>query len=104
MNYKVLLPTSGTGSRLGDITKHTNKALVPLNGRPAVEYILASYAKDVPVVVTLGYRGEDVKKHRVIAISDLILQEVSPPEVDDVIRIEDDANRPDGKIESEHRT
>lgn len=42
------------------------------------------------------------KKHRVIAITDLILQEVSTPEVDDVIRIEDDANRPDGRIESEH--
>jgi mannose-6-phosphate isomerase len=44
------------------------------------------------------------KKHRVIAISDIILQEVSTPEVDDVIRIEDDSNRPDGKIESEHQT
>jgi len=44
------------------------------------------------------------KKHRVIAITDLILQEVSTPEVDDVIRIEDDAGRPNGKIEEEHRT
>jgi len=42
------------------------------------------------------------KKHRVIAITDIILQEVSTPEVDDVIRIEDDTNRPDGKIKSEH--
>jgi len=42
------------------------------------------------------------KKHRVIAITDLVLQEVSTPEVDDVIRIEDDSNRPDGKIEGEH--
>lgn len=44
------------------------------------------------------------RKHRVIAITDLVLQEVSTPEVDDVIRIEDDANRPDGKIESEHKS
>ena len=43
------------------------------------------------------------KKHRVIAISDIILQEVSTPEVDDVVRIEDDAHRLDGKIESEHK-
>lgn len=42
------------------------------------------------------------KKHRVIAISDVILQEVSTPHVDDVIRIQDDANRADGRIESEH--
>ena len=42
------------------------------------------------------------KKHRVIAITDVILQEVSTPEVDDVIRIEDDSNRSDGKIDHEH--
>lgn len=44
------------------------------------------------------------KKHRVIALTDIILQEVSTPEVDDVIRIEDDTNRSDGKIDSEHKT
>ena len=33
------------------------------------------------------------KKHRVIAITDIILQEVSTPEVDDVIRIKDDYSR-----------
>ena len=42
------------------------------------------------------------KKHRVIAITDIILQEVSTPEVDDVIRIEDDSERGDGRIDSEH--
>ena len=42
------------------------------------------------------------RKHRIIAKTDIILQEASTPEVDDVIRIEDDAHRPDGKIQSEH--
>ena len=42
------------------------------------------------------------KKHRVIALTDIILQEVSTPEVNDVIRIEDDANRQDGLVEGEH--
>ena len=44
------------------------------------------------------------KKHRVIALTDIILQEVSTPEVDDVIRIEDDTNRIDGRIDGEHKT
>lgn len=43
------------------------------------------------------------RRHRVIAITDIILQEVSTPEVDDVIRLEDDTNRPDGRIQSEHQ-
>jgi choline kinase/mannose-6-phosphate isomerase-like protein (cupin superfamily) len=42
------------------------------------------------------------KKHRVVAITDIILQEVSTPEVNDVIRISDDSSRGDGKIEHEH--
>jgi NDP-sugar pyrophosphorylase family protein/mannose-6-phosphate isomerase-like protein (cupin superfamily) len=44
------------------------------------------------------------KKHRVIAITDIILQEVSTPHVDDVIRINDEFNRMDGKIDAEHKT
>lgn len=50
------------------------------------------------------YNVAPPKKHRVIALTDLIIQEVSTPEVDDVIRIEDDTNRADGKIEGEHKT
>lgn len=43
------------------------------------------------------------KKHRVIALTDLILLECSTPEVDDIIRIDDDYGRKDGKIEEEHK-
>lgn len=50
------------------------------------------------------YNVSPPRKHRVIALTDLVMQEVSTPEVDDVIRIEDDTNRPDGKIDSEHKT
>jgi mannose-6-phosphate isomerase len=44
-----------------------------------------------------------LRKHRIIAKTDLILQEVSTPEVDDVIRVEDDTHREDGRIEHEHK-
>jgi choline kinase/mannose-6-phosphate isomerase-like protein (cupin superfamily)/thiamine kinase-like enzyme len=44
------------------------------------------------------------KKHRVIAITDIILQEVSTPEVDDVVRINDEFNRADGNVDAEHHT
>ena len=46
---------------------------------------------------------QPLRKHRVVALTNLILQEVSTPEVDDVIRIEDDTQRPSGRIESEHQ-
>lgn len=50
------------------------------------------------------FNVKPTRKHRVIALTDLILQEVSTPEVDDVVRIEDDNKRVDGKIEGEHKT
>ena len=41
-------------------------------------------------------------KHRIITLEDVTLLEASTPEVDDVIRIEDDTLRGNGRIESEH--
>jgi mannose-6-phosphate isomerase len=40
--------------------------------------------------------------HRLEAISDITLYEASTPHLNDVVRIKDDNNRPDGRIESEH--
>ena len=59
--YKVLVTTSGLGSRLKELTKETNKALIPINGRATISYVLDSYSKDVPIVVTLGYLADQVK-------------------------------------------
>ncbi len=41
--------------------------------------------------------------HRIEALTDILLYEISTPHLDDVIRIQDDANRTNGKIISEHR-
>ena len=59
--YKLLITTSGTGSRLGDLTKHTNKALVPIAGKLTLLYILDRYDAAIPIVVTLGYLGDQVR-------------------------------------------
>lgn len=40
--------------------------------------------------------------HRLEAVSDILLYEVSTPHLDDVIRISDDTNRAHGRIQSEH--
>jgi len=40
--------------------------------------------------------------HRVIAVTDLVFIEASTKELDDVIRLADDASRGHGKIDSEH--
>ena len=42
------------------------------------------------------------RKHRVIAKTDYTALEVSTPHLDDVVRFQDDANRPSGRIDTEH--
>jgi len=41
--------------------------------------------------------------HRMVAVTDLRFVEASTCHLDDVIRLQDDANRTHGKIESEHK-
>ena len=44
------------------------------------------------------------RKHRVIAITDYTAVEVSTPHLDDVQRFQDDTQRSDGKVNSEHKS
>jgi NDP-sugar pyrophosphorylase family protein len=57
----VLIPTSGTGSRLCHFTKYTNKSLVKVGDRYAICHIIESYPEDTRFVITLGYYGNHVK-------------------------------------------
>ena len=62
-NITVLLTCSGIGSRLGSITKYTNKALAKIGKKPAIGYIIESYPKDTEFVITLGHFGSHVKQY-----------------------------------------
>ena len=53
MQYKVLLTASGIGSRLGELTKFTNKSLVTIGNKPALAHIVEQYDADVEFVVTV---------------------------------------------------
>lgn len=60
--YKVLITTSGVGSRLGDLTTYTNKCLVRVGDKPAISYIIESYPFNTKFVITLGHYGTHVKQ------------------------------------------
>lgn len=62
MTYKLLITTSGIGSRLGKLTKNTNKALLKIWWKEIISYIIDIYPKDIEIIVTLWYKGEKVKK------------------------------------------
>lgn len=60
---KVLITTSGIGSRLGILTDFTNKSLVRVGSKPIISHIIDSYPRGTSFVVTLGYYGEHVRQY-----------------------------------------
>lgn len=62
VEYKVLITTSGLGSRLGQLTDYTNKCLIRVADKPAISYIIESYPTNVEFVITLGHFGSHIKQ------------------------------------------
>lgn len=65
MTRRAVILAAGFGGRLGPLTQHRPKSLVPVNGRPLVDHVLDSVrqAGVQEVVVVLGYHGDQVRAH-----------------------------------------
>lgn len=61
---KALILAAGRGKRLGDLSKDKNKCMLPVNGRPLIEYSL-DYAVQVAsdIVIVIGYKGDEIVRH-----------------------------------------
>ena len=66
---KVLITCSGIGSRMGDYTKFTNKALIKIGDKYNIDYIIDIFKNisHVEFIVTLGYYGNFVEEYLNIA-------------------------------------
>ena len=63
----VLITTSGTGERLGFLTKYTNKSLVGVGDKYAICYIIENYPITTEFIITLGYHGDIVRQFLTLA-------------------------------------
>lgn len=63
----VLITTSGIGSRLGEITSYTNKALVKIGKRPAISYVVEAYPFNTEYVVCVGHFADHVRQYLTLA-------------------------------------
>ncbi len=79
MSYRVCIPTAGTGSRLGELTKFINKSLVSIANRPILSHIIEQFPSDVEFVIPLGYKGNLVREFLELAYGNrkFFFQEVS---------------------------
>jgi NDP-sugar pyrophosphorylase family protein len=65
---KVLITTSGIGSRLGNLTKFLNKSLIRVGNKFAICHIIDKFDyKTTDFIITLGYQGHLVKEFLEIA-------------------------------------
>lgn len=67
---KVFITTSGTGSRLFDLTKYTNKSMIKIGKKPVISYIIDEYPEDTEFVISLGYFGDHIKQFLTLAYPD----------------------------------
>ena len=74
------IPTAGTGSRLGNLTKFVNKSLVSIANRPTVSHLIEQFPDDCEFVVALGHKGHLVREFLELAYPArrFLFSEVSP--------------------------
>jgi NDP-sugar pyrophosphorylase family protein/thiamine kinase-like enzyme len=68
--YKVLIPSAGLGTRLGDIGKNINKALVSVANKPVISHVIEKFPKDVEIVIAIGHKGRLLKDYLEVAHPD----------------------------------
>ena len=78
--FTVLITTSGVGSRLGNLTKYTNKSLIVVGSKPVIAQIIDKYPPDTNFVITLGYYGNHVREFLTLCYPEISFRfiEVNP--------------------------
>ena len=80
MSYRVCLPTAGTGSRLGELTRYLNKSLVSIANRPILAHLMEQFPADAEFVIALGHQGHLVREFLTLAFPQrrFLFAEVAP--------------------------
>jgi len=63
MNYKASILAAGVGSRMGDFTKHLNKVLIPIHGKPTICHIIEYFPENIEIVIAVGYKKESIMNY-----------------------------------------
>src|SRR3990167_10156206 len=67
MNYKVVILSAGVGSRMGNLTDHFNKALLPVNFKAVISHIIEKFPKNIEIVIAVGHKKELIKDYLALA-------------------------------------
>lgn len=59
-NYKVCILAAGAGTRMGSMTQHVNKAVLPVNFKATISHIIEKFPIDVEIVIAVGHKKETI--------------------------------------------
>src|SRR3989344_7566576 len=63
-NMKAVILAAGKGTRFGEITKKIPKSLIPVAGKPIIEYTLEALPSSIKeVYLVVGHLGDMIKNH-----------------------------------------
>lgn len=57
----VIIPTAGLGSRMGELSKSLNKALLPYMAKPVIAHIIDQFPNDTRFIIPVGYAADQIK-------------------------------------------
>ncbi len=67
LKYKVCILAAGVGSRIGDLSDNINKAILPVNFKAVISYIIEKFSKDIEIIVAVGHKKDTVKNYLLLA-------------------------------------
>ena len=59
----IIIPTVGLGSRMGEISNHLNKALLPYKNKPILSHIIDAFPDDTSIIIPIGYLAQQIKDY-----------------------------------------
>lgn len=66
-NYKVCILAAGVGSRMGPLSEHVNKAILPVNFKGTISYIIEKFPKETEFVIAIGHKKETIINYLALA-------------------------------------
>lgn len=70
MNYKVCILAAGVGKRMGVLSDHVSKAILPVNFKAVISHIIEKFPKDIEIVIAVGHKKETIIDYLTLAHPD----------------------------------
>jgi choline kinase len=67
MQYKICILAAGGGSRMGHFSDAIHKAILPINNKAVISYMIEKFSSDIEIVIAVGHRKDTVIDYLTLA-------------------------------------